>query len=56
MDAVLVYIFWHWPERTEGYEDGLIEFHRRLAGAGVPGLSANATYGVESLPWVGERW
>lgn len=53
MDAVIVYIFWHWPGRTEGYEDGLIEFHKRLAAAGVPGLVANATYGVESLPWVG---
>jgi hypothetical protein len=20
---VIVYIFWHWPERTEGYEDGV---------------------------------
>src|SRR2546428_452072 len=53
MDAVLVYIFWHWPERTEGYEDGLIEFHRRLAGAGVPGLVAKANFGVGSLPQVG---
>ena len=50
---MIVYIFWHWPERTEGYEDGLVEFHRRLTAAEVPGLAASATYRVEGLPWLG---
>ena len=50
---MIVYIFWHWPERTEGYEDGLVDFHRRLAAAGVSGLVASATYRVEGLPWLG---
>jgi hypothetical protein len=50
---VIVYIFWHWPERIEGYEDGLVEFHRRLAASGSWGLVASATYRVEALPWLG---
>jgi hypothetical protein len=50
---VIVHLFWHWPGRTEGYEDGLVEFHRRLAAAGVPGLVASAAYRVEGLPWLG---
>ena len=45
-------MFWHWPERGAGYEEGLVEFHRRLAAAGVPGLLGNATYRVEGLPWI----
>ena len=43
---MIVYLFWHWAERPEGYEEGLVEFHRRLAGGRVPGLVANATYRV----------
>jgi hypothetical protein len=50
---VIAYLFWHWPERTAGYEEGLVEFHRRLAGAGVPGLVTSAAYRVEGLPWLG---
>jgi len=50
---VIVYIFWHWPERTEGYEEGLLEFHRRLADSGSWGLVASAVYRVEGLPWLG---
>jgi hypothetical protein len=50
---MIVYVFWHWPERTEGYEAGLLEFHRRLAGASPPGLVGSAAYRVEGLPWLG---
>ena len=50
---MIVYLFWHWPERAEGYEEGLVEFHRRLAAAGVPGLAGSAAYRVEGLPWLG---
>ena len=46
-------MFWHWPERAAGYEDGLVEFHRELARAGVPGLFGSAAYRVEGLPWLG---
>jgi hypothetical protein len=55
---VIVYVFWHWPERhqsreTSGYEEGLVEFHRRLAGVPASGLVASAAYRVEGLPWLG---
>lgn len=50
---MIAYIFWHWPERLDGYEAALAEFHRRLAGAGLPGLRATATYRVSGLPWIG---
>lgn len=50
---MIVYLFWHWAERPEGYEEGLVDFHGRLATAGVPGLVANATYRVSGLPWLG---
>jgi hypothetical protein len=49
---LIVYIFWHWPERPEGYEEALLEFHRRLAGADIEGMLGNATYRVEGLPWI----
>lgn len=52
---MIVYLFWHWAERSEGYEDGLVEFHRRLADRGVPGLVANTTYRVSGSPWLGAQ-
>ena len=50
---MIVYVFWHWPEQADGYEEGLVEFHRRLVGAAPSGLVASAAYRVEGLPWLG---
>ena len=52
---MILYLFWHRPEPAEagrGYEEGLVEFHRRLADQGVPGLAGSATFRVRGLPWL----
>ncbi len=50
----LAYVFWHWTGApARGYEADLKRFHGQLAGLGVPGLAASASYRIESAPWTG---
>ena len=52
---MLAYLFWHRPESPERpgpYEEALVAFHRRLAGAGLPFLLGSATYRVRGAPWL----
>jgi hypothetical protein len=49
---MLAYVFWHRPERHEGYESALIEFHAQLARARLPFLFGSAAYRVSGLPWI----
>ncbi len=50
---MIAYLFWHWPREPTRYEGDLIDFHRRLAAAGVAGLVANTTYRIEGAGWPG---
>lgn len=52
---MLAYLFWHWPRNGHRYEADVIAFHRMLRDAAPAGLIANASYWVESLPWLGVR-
>lgn len=52
---MLAYVFWHEPRpeiNRSAYEAGLIEFHRRLASAGMEGFRSSASFRVASLPWI----
>jgi hypothetical protein len=49
--SMVAYLFWHRPERIEGYEEALQTFHAHLRAA-LPALSGSASYHVGALPWL----
>ncbi|MBO0689062.1 MAG: hypothetical protein J2P40_05745 [Candidatus Dormibacteraeota bacterium] len=49
--TTFAYLFWHRPERSDGYEDAVRVFHARLWAA-LPTLRGSASYHVRGLPWL----
>jgi hypothetical protein len=52
--VTLAYVFWHWPEPdapVAEYEGSLLEFHVLLAGSGVEGFIASASFRIRGVPW-----
>jgi hypothetical protein len=53
-DAMLAYLFWHWPKpdvETGAYEQSLGLFHERLTSIALDGFYGSATFRVEGVPW-----
>ena len=55
---MLAYVFWHVAAAGTGredYETRLAGFHAALRDDPSPGLGATATFGLRSVPWLGDR-
>jgi hypothetical protein len=51
---MLAYVFWHRPAAgAAGYEERLAGFHAVLREAAPPWLGPTATFGLDSVPWLG---